>query len=89
MEDINLYSIQQGWQCPVCRRVYAPWMAQCLVCGGDRTTITNQGTGLKISDNGQMITEEEYGLRYGQDMLDKLLKNCGRGASTAPEVKHD
>lgn len=30
-------TVQQGWQCPVCKRVYAPWMAQCLSCGGQRT----------------------------------------------------
>lgn len=28
---------QQGWQCPVCGRVYAPWMAQCLSCGNEHT----------------------------------------------------
>jgi len=27
--------VQQGWQCPVCGRVNAPWMAQCTcTCNG-------------------------------------------------------
>jgi hypothetical protein len=24
---------QQGWQCPCCRRVYAPFCPQCFHCG--------------------------------------------------------
>ena len=23
---------QQGWQCPVCKAVYAPWVAVCFNC---------------------------------------------------------
>jgi ribosomal protein L37AE/L43A len=48
MEDKTMSEIQaqQGWQCPMCGRVYAPWMAQCLYCGNERlgytyTTETN------------------------------------------------
>ena len=25
---------QQGWQCPVCGKVYAPWVSECTRCGG-------------------------------------------------------
>ena len=28
-------NIQQGWQCPVCKRVYAPWVSSCDKCGRD------------------------------------------------------
>lgn len=31
--------IPQGWQCPVCKRVYAPSEPMCLFCGTG--TITN------------------------------------------------
>lgn len=24
---------QQGWQCPICRRVYSPLTAMCYYCG--------------------------------------------------------
>lgn len=23
----------QGWQCPVCKRVYSPWVSKCEFCG--------------------------------------------------------
>lgn len=26
---------EQGWQCPICRRVYNPRQEMCLYCGGD------------------------------------------------------
>ena len=28
-------NVQQGWQCPVCKRVYAPWVQTCDKCGRD------------------------------------------------------
>ena len=30
---------RQGWQCPICGAVNAPWMAQCL-CGGQQRKVT-------------------------------------------------
>lgn len=33
---------QQGWQCPVCKRVYAPFVTKCLYC--ERNTVTNIGS---------------------------------------------
>lgn len=26
----------QGWQCPACTRVYAPFIPQCFSCGPDK-----------------------------------------------------
>lgn len=36
---------QQGWQCPICKRVLAPFVPECP-CGGQgmQTTITTTGT---------------------------------------------
>ena len=31
-------SVPKGWQCPVCKRVYAPYMPMCSHCGKDETT---------------------------------------------------
>ena len=31
-------SVLKGWQCPVCGRVYAPFMPMCSHCGKDETT---------------------------------------------------
>ncbi len=33
---------QQGWQCPVCKSVFAPFVPQCFCCGpGKSATTTN------------------------------------------------
>jgi len=31
---------QQGWQCPICRRVYAPNTPMCYYCGNEQITTT-------------------------------------------------
>lgn len=36
----------QGWQCPICKRVYSPYTSMCHYCGGDNhitTTSSNLG----------------------------------------------
>lgn len=30
----------QGWQCPVCKRVYSPSTLMCMYCGGDKVNVT-------------------------------------------------
>lgn len=32
--------IQQGWQCPICHRIYSPMTFMCYYCGGEQKTIT-------------------------------------------------
>ena len=33
---------QQGWQCPICKRVYSPTTCMCFYCGNSTvTTSTN------------------------------------------------
>lgn len=36
-----------GWECPKCRRCYAPSIAMCAYCG-EGTTITVSGTGPSV-----------------------------------------
>jgi hypothetical protein len=33
-------AVQQGWQCPVCRRVYSPSMVMCSYCPAQPVTST-------------------------------------------------
>ena len=35
---------QQGWQCPICKRVYSPLTFMCYFCGGEAVTSTGTGT---------------------------------------------
>lgn len=38
---------QQGWQCPICKRVYSPTTLMCLYCGNHEETITTTTTIIK------------------------------------------
>lgn len=34
MKDETLFNIaMQGWQCPICKRVYSPFTTMCPYCG--------------------------------------------------------
>lgn len=33
---------QQGWQCPICKRVYSPFTPMCLYCGNTDVITTNE-----------------------------------------------
>lgn len=35
---------QQGWQCPICKRVYSPYTPSCFCCGNEQTITTTTGT---------------------------------------------
>ena len=37
----NYSFAQQGWQCPICRRVYSPLTPVCFYCGGESKTWTS------------------------------------------------
>lgn len=41
---MNDFSIQQGWQCPLCKRVYSPFTPCCFTCGGESVTTTSVRT---------------------------------------------
>ncbi len=40
--DNNL--VQQGWQCPICKRVYSPTTFMCFYCGGESKTFATTTT---------------------------------------------
>ena len=54
MYDIGF--AQQGWQCPVCKRVYSPWTAQCYYCG-EKTYTTSTDTARITYGEGVNIEE--------------------------------
>ena len=33
--------VQQGWQCPICGRVYSPFTPMCYSCGGEQKIETS------------------------------------------------
>lgn len=45
MEE-QLFSAMQGWQCPICKRVYSPFTHMCMYCSNREVeTITLPNTG--------------------------------------------
>ena len=51
------YMVQQGWQCPICKRVYSPHTSMCLFCGGDsKTTSSNTKSGNITVSSGESFT---------------------------------
>ena len=45
MDDYaNWTSTPQGWQCPVCKRVYSPTTAMCMFCGNEESKATTYST---------------------------------------------
>lgn len=52
---------QQGWQCPICKRVYSPFTTMCYYCGGDTVISTGiHGTGDVDWLKQQTITTSTY-----------------------------
>ena len=39
MEEQLLFGAAQGWQCPICKRVYSPFVQMCFYCGEKETQI--------------------------------------------------
>lgn len=40
MDEFNYYA-QQGWQCPICKRVYSPSTLCCFYCGAESKVTTS------------------------------------------------
>lgn len=55
----------QGWQCPICKRVYSPTYPWCIFCGGETVTTTTTTTNPTTTTVGTS-TQEEW--------LDKYIK---------------
>jgi len=47
---MNDFTVQQGWQCPICKRVYSPLTMMCYYCGGE--SIATTGTDITITGTG-------------------------------------
>lgn len=43
-DEILFNTAMQGWQCPICKRVYSPYTQMCPYCG-------NQSSNLNVKPN--------------------------------------
>ena len=52
MSDIQItMGNKQGWECPKCGRVYAPWVSMCSYCGNDKSIYWTGKSSNKITVN--------------------------------------
>ena len=74
MYDMPQY-IPQGWQCPVCKRVYAPDVRSCDYCGAVTITGTCVGTALNKNEKNLL---GEYMDVYKKAMIDLSEKETNQ-----------
>ena len=48
--EFNMFA-QQGWQCPICKRVYSPTTPMCYYCGNGVVT-TSTSTNIEVNPSG-------------------------------------
>ena len=56
---MNDFAAQQGWQCPVCKRVYSPFTPCCFYCGEEGMTKTS--TDIDWQKH-QSVTTSDHGI---------------------------
>lgn len=76
----EMVGAQQGWQCPVCKRVYAPFISECPYCGRYDNTVTNIGTG-----TGQPLIDWCRHTSYTGTNMKVTLNNTSIGSLTKME----
>ena len=52
----------QGWQCPICKRVYAPTYPWCIFCGNEQTVTTDH---IDVED----VHEVPYFKQWQKDVM--------------------
>lgn len=72
---------QQGWQCPLCNRIYGPFVQECYHCNNQKTTLTTSTYPETTTGKSQ-----SYTITYPSE---KLGKHSEIPAETVyPEGKH-
>lgn len=75
---INENFAQQGWQCPICKRVYSPFTPWCLICGNAETyTTTGQTVTIKSPDSWGNMSDLVNNFLHEQVGLDSKDKEQG------------
>ena len=50
----------QGWQCPICKRVYSPYASMCFYCGGEKAYTVSTGTVTIHTQDGKLGVTDVY-----------------------------
>ena len=86
MSDYNINFIPQGWQCPICKRVYSPSTTMCYTCGNEKFSVATT-TGEATIDWVKRISEtlvkpQEYEW-YSRTRLEDCREMMRSGWNTA------
>ena len=60
----------QGWQCPICKRVFSPTTPWCYFCGGEMKTVTTTNLQVEMPKVMEFVNEwtgERYPIRGTED----------------------
>lgn len=68
---VEMVGAQQGWQCPVCKRVYAPFVSECPYCGKYDNDVRSNGTGTS-----QPIIDWSRHMTYTGHESPEITLNC-------------
>jgi hypothetical protein len=74
MDNYNF--AQQGWQCPICKRVYSPSTPWCYYCGGESKISTTSEVSLDCWENNPIL------LTSNPPKLLWKCKYCGKEITT-------
>lgn len=70
---------QEGWVCPKCGRVYAPWVSMCEYCGGKTITVADGTSGMSVNkcDKSTTSSGESYTIHSSSrcDYLNNVCEN--------------
>ena len=58
--------VQEGWMCPICKRIYSPTTPMCWYCGGEQKTVVSTGT-QPLKEFVNSWTGERYPLKENKD----------------------
>lgn len=74
--------MQQGWQCPICRRVYSPFTSMCLYCGkGEISTSTS--TNIETVSNKNNKDDKD---RFKDPFSDVIANAIGQMSRKAEDI---
>ena len=76
--------VQQGWQCPICKRIYSPLTPSCFWCGNEQIITTTQlpTTGTEIPQTGTSTCDTTVPQDAGEMGLNWVAEQLGVDRNT-------
>lgn len=59
--DFGKMPVQQGWQCPICGKIYSPMIPMCFYCGNETTTASSS-LKITVGDNPDALNFDKRGI---------------------------